>query len=894
MKRNTVLLVLTLLGGISTSAQEERMSSSINLTSVGTSQVTIPFDINAQGIRYEPTWGVDQAWIDAQNVCKAINHMGKSNIGIGRTAFRFTHALTNDSVLNASVISALRERNENLNKVSATLPITITADQEAGTDEYFVKNSNADVSHWAAMINSHVHWLQQNTRHPIVGISPFNEGDYWTKEEGASTAKQRQVAKLLKEQYPRCASIAIVGGNTLNNDQAMAWYTDGRQYYDWGNTHQLAGSFDNFAAFYQRLAADGKVGFGDEMHNVMEAMVGLQYGMTTGIWWGFDARARGEFCQLSLHGVRLAYGEHRNNWTAASVWRHDDGRVKAFLGTSERQSVTTSYLFVSPQREVYFDGYGPVKAYAYSIQGGSTTAYADKDPDRSNAERVIDITWGEDVPSVPVTAGLYKLVNAASGLALAYTASGSNIVVQTYAGTQKQQWNVSPVSSKRTGGDLSYFDIEAADNAKIRPNVQDYSLTSNASVIAWTQDAPTSNEQWALQYAENGYYYLQNRESALCLTAAGTGNGARVVQMVQQTNETLHKRQLWRLLPVDTDYETTAPAQPQGLTATPSSASVTLEWRANGEDDLDGYMILRADKATETWNTIARRVSGTRYVDNTCTQAVGYIYKVRAIDKAQNLSEASQAVECGPTGEGALIAHWPMDDNLFDATDNMMDAVSSAAAVFTDGYQGKALQLSSRFVQLPYEVANSDELTIAMWVNLSSTAQWQRLFDFGNDTDHYMFFTPNSGTTMRFAIKNGDSEQTVDAAKLLTTGQWAHLAVTIGKEQTVIYVNGQEVGSSTGITIRPSDIHPVLNYLGRSQFSADPYLNAKLDDVRIYNVALGAADVNTIMNGEEVNGIYDVQGNEKKNRQTVYSLGGQRLDGLRRGVNVVDGKKVLR
>ena len=65
--------------------------------------------------------------------------------------------------------------------------------------------------------------------------------------------------------------------------------------------------------------------------------------MTVGIWWGFDSRARGEFCQISRKGVRLSYGEHRANWTAASVWRHDDGRVKAFLGSSEPQAAPTEY-----------------------------------------------------------------------------------------------------------------------------------------------------------------------------------------------------------------------------------------------------------------------------------------------------------------------------------------------------------------------------------------------------------------------------------------------------------------------------------------------------------------------------------------------------------------------
>ena len=380
-KRN-ILFVVAALGAATAFAQEPvRSSSSLYLHAQKKADVSLPYAISAEGKRFQPTWGLDQAWPNESNLLKGINHMGKENIGIGRTAFRYSVALTNDSVLGAADITALRQRNTIFNKLSATLPLVFTADQEAvGPNdanpdrvppEYFVKNKSANIEHWAAMINSHVHWMQANTKHPVVGISPFNEPDYWSIEEGATPEKQWQVAKLLKEQYPRCAEIPMVGGNTLNNDKALEWYTPGKQYYEWGNTHQLAGSFDNFAGFFQQLKKDGKVGYADEMHNVGEAMVGLEYGMTVGIWWGFDSRARGEFCDISRNGVRLAYGEHRNNWTAASVYRHDDGRVKAFVGSSERQAKTTTYQFVSTERDVYYDGYGPVHEFVMEMPGGT-------------------------------------------------------------------------------------------------------------------------------------------------------------------------------------------------------------------------------------------------------------------------------------------------------------------------------------------------------------------------------------------------------------------------------------------------------------------------------------------------------------------------------------------
>ncbi|SDG46266.1 Fibronectin type III domain-containing protein [Prevotella communis] len=899
-QKKYILFVVAALGAATAFAQEPvRSSSSLYLHAQKKADVSLPYAISAEGKRFQPTWGLDQAWPNESNLLKGINHMGKENIGIGRTAFRYSVALTNDSVLGAADITALRNRNTIFNKLSATLPLVFTADQEAvGPNdanpdrvppEYFVKNKSANIEHWAAMINSHVHWMQANTKHPVVGISPFNEPDYWSIEEGATPEKQWQVAKLLKEQYPRCAEIPMVGGNTLNNDKALEWYTPGKQYYEWGNTHQLAGSFDSFAGFFQQLKKDGKVGYADEMHNVGEAMVGLEYGMTVGIWWGFDSRARGEFCDISRNGVRLAYGEHRNNWTAASVYRHDDGRVKAFVGSSERQAKTTTYQFVSTERDVYYDGYGPVHEFVMEMPGG--TGYQ---TGQTNGERVINVTWGEDVPPSEIN-GTYKLLNKVSGATgnvVSYTSSGDIIKQSRYSNSKKQQWTVKPCNP-RIGGDYSFYDIESVDNPNIRMNVKDYSK-DKADILAWTQDGPTSNEQWYLEYAGNGYYYIRNRESALYLASAGTSTIATIIQTPKLSDD---KRDLmlFRFVPVDVAFETVAPAKPAGLLAESQSASVRLSWTANTETDVEGYMVVRAPKGTDDWNTIARQLTETYFVDNTCRPNTSYIYKVKAIDRSQNISEASDIVEAAPLGQPTMIARWDFEDNLNDDTQNMLDMASPSTPKYVADHKvgDKSLSLTAQFVQLPYRVADSDELSVAMWVKWNtSTTQWQRIFDFGNDEDHYLFLTPNSGTSkMRFAIKNGGDEQILDCPSKLSSYLWKHVVVTMGKDKTAIYVDGTEVASTTGITIKPSDIRPVLNYLGRSQYTADPNISANYDDVRIFNYALSADEVKAVKDGTYTN-IQSVENSDAVSKP-IYTIDGKRIDRPQQGINIIDSRKIL-
>ena len=855
MTRHILSAILILMAQTATS--QERSSSSMYIQPQAKSDVTLFYNVDAEGVRYQPTWGLDLQWINEQNLRKGVRHMGLENVGIGRSGFRSTEALTNDVSLGNDQINYLRQRSNLFTSVcGAEIPLVLTADQEAGAVSYYVTNKSCNTSHWVAMINAHVEWMRQNTSHPIVGVSPYNEPDYWTVEEGATVAKQVEVAKLLRENYDGLKDVAIVGGNTLNDDKALEWYQTGKQYYDWGNTHQLAGSFDNFAKFFQQLKADGKTGYADEMHNVGEAMIGLEYGMNVGIWWGFDSRARGEFCDISRHGERLAYGEHRNNWTAASVYRHDDGRVKAFIGSSERQAYTTTYQFVSTDRDVYYDTYGPVRELRMEMPGG--TAYQ---KGQTNAERVIDILWGEDVPHVAITDGTYRFVNKATGTYLNSTVS-SIAMQQNYIKSQTQQWIVKRIDP-RIGGDYSFYDIEQVKNAHLHINVKNFSTFDGAEVIPYTANTtPDSNEQWYFEYAGDGFYYIRNRETSLYLTTKSSAgsNGIGVQTNVLQTDEELRQRQMWRLLPAGIVYDKEAPAPPTGLTAKVQSASVKLTWAGNTDKDLLGYTLFRADitqgNDNAEWNTIARGVVGTTYVDNACRPGHLYAYKVKAMDAALNLSEYSEEVAIEKTvgSEPAMTARWLFNGELTDTTENLMDAAIYGNATYVTGREEdtKALSLNAtRYLQLPYEVADHDEITVCAWVNLRSTSSWQRIFDFGNGTEQYMFLTPSNGSIMRFAIKNGGEEQTVDCSSKLPTAKWKHVAVTIGTDKTAIYIDGEEAASSTAITIRPSDIRPVLNYVGRSQFSADPFFTGYISDMRVYNHALTVDEVRRAMNGED-------------------------------------------
>ncbi|MBN2444252.1 MAG: glycoside hydrolase family 127 protein [Spirochaetales bacterium] len=159
----------------------------------------------------------------------------------------------------------------------------------------------------------------------------------------------------------------------------------------------------------------------------------------------------------------------------------------------------------------------------------------------------------------------------------------------------------------------------------------------------------------------------------------------------------------------------------------------------------------------------------------------------------------------------------------------------------TDGYE-----------DLPDGITHDlNDFSIACWVKLNSLDTWARIFDFGNDTNVYMMLTPASGNTgypfFCITLNSNDGEQGLNGTSPLSTGSWQHFAVTRSGNIAILYINSQEVARNTGMTLNPSDMgNTTNNYIGRSQWSQDPYLNGEVDDFVIYNRALSASEVSTL------------------------------------------------
>ena len=183
-----------------------------------------------------------------------------------------------------------------------------------------------------------------------------------------------------------------------------------------------------------------------------------------------------------------------------------------------------------------------------------------------------------------------------------------------------------------------------------------------------------------------------------------------------------------------------------------------------------------------------------------------------------------------------------------DAAGGGRVATATGGFSFAVGAVGNAITLSGGRVELPRGIVGAaTSVTIATWVRLDNLAAFSRIFDFGTGTNVSMFLTPRSGSgAPRFAITTGGGagEQRIDAATPLATGVWTHLAVTISGAVGTLYVDGRVAGTNASLSLTPASLgFTTNNWIGDSQYAADPSLLGSIDDFRIFTRPLSTSEI---------------------------------------------------
>jgi len=231
--------------------------------------------------------------------------------------------------------------------------------------------------------------------------------------------------------------------------------------------------------------------------------------------------------------------------------------------------------------------------------------------------------------------------------------------------------------------------------------------------------------------------------------------------------------------------------------------------------------------------------------------------------------------------QGTIAALWLFDegkgDVVKDFSENGNDGKCKGGSEWVDGKFGKALNFdgSTHYVEVPdspsLDIEN--EITIVAYVNFNQFKDQgiiSKSQDGGGDGNYFLSTGCGGGASQaKFGVISSAGHTCGPASAVLKTGEWYHLAGVFNGSKLFIYVNGKaENPQNHGGKITTSDWPIIIgSYAGLGY-----KLNAIVDELAIFNVALAEGDINTIMKDglEKTSGLFPVS--PKSKMATVWAV----------------------
>lgn len=200
-------------------------------------------------------------------------------------------------------------------------------------------------------------------------------------------------------------------------------------------------------------------------------------------------------------------------------------------------------------------------------------------------------------------------------------------------------------------------------------------------------------------------------------------------------------------------------------------------------------------------------------------------------------------------GVSQWASFYPFNYGAQDASNRFTGVFVNGASIQTDSTEGSVANLSgaSQYVSLPAGAGNAQ--TFAAWVKWRGGNAWQRIFDFGRDTQDWLFLTPKDSAGFvqcAMTTQNSIYNNVVEWPFAFPLSTWTHVGVVMDGRESILYVNGDAVAVNNSVNLLPADVAANKCYLGKSEFGTDPYLNAQMDSVYLNSDALSSSQMRQV------------------------------------------------
>jgi hypothetical protein len=209
------------------------------------------------------------------------------------------------------------------------------------------------------------------------------------------------------------------------------------------------------------------------------------------------------------------------------------------------------------------------------------------------------------------------------------------------------------------------------------------------------------------------------------------------------------------------------------------------------------------------------------------------------------VARAALALRYDFAGEGTQVKDLVGTRDAVLRGDAQLDA---RGGVELDGYND--------YVDLPNGVLSGyTSATIMAWLDWHGGYCWQRVFDFGSsdagedrvgNATSSLFLTPAScpAQVVTSMTERSGEQQALSANSMFPVNQRVQVVLVVDGErgEVSLYIDGKHEATSPHLHAL-EELDDVNNWLGRSQWVQDANLNARYDELRIYDTALDARTI---------------------------------------------------
>jgi hypothetical protein len=201
-----------------------------------------------------------------------------------------------------------------------------------------------------------------------------------------------------------------------------------------------------------------------------------------------------------------------------------------------------------------------------------------------------------------------------------------------------------------------------------------------------------------------------------------------------------------------------------------------------------------------------------------------------------------------------VVAWWKLDEgtgtNAFDSSGFTNTAFLTLGPLWTNNARingGVVFDGTDDYLRVPDIATNLDfngkRFTVALWARTTRTTKQLLVEKQGAEADSFRFaIDRDDAVEGGFSVYSGSAW--IDCStnnRILTNGQWHHLAVTHDRTNFVLYLDGKVDRIQAGIESYKDSTQPFN--IGRSFIKSGWNFQGTLDDIRVYNRALSASEI---------------------------------------------------